>query len=127
MNRHQVSDFESVQAQLQGMYAEVSALSKRKPDDAINKFKLGLVNEILTECAKLLGQANRPVAGFDRFNDADLPTNSDVLVVLSIHLNALEKLRADNILEDYGSGLWFWKIDGKESGIPTAPPRKLKY
>lgn len=125
MNREQVSDFERIQAQLQSLYVEVGALSKKKPDDAINKFKLRLVNGVLGECGELLGQSHQPIAGFTTFSEEELPTNSDVLMVVSLYLNALEKFRADNITQDYTG--WYWVIDGSQSDIKTGPPRKLKY
>jgi hypothetical protein len=125
MNRKQVSDFEKIQAQLQSLYGEVGALSKKKPDDAINKFKLKLVNDVLRGCADLLGESHQPIADFTTFSDEDLPTNSDVLMVISLYLNALEKFRADNITEDFAT--WYWLINGRQSDIQTGPPRKLKY
>jgi hypothetical protein len=44
-------------------------------------------------------------------------------MVLSQYLNYLEKVRADNIGNNFAS--WYWKIDGKLSDIRTAPPKKL--
>lgn len=116
-----VSLFEKVQAQFQGLFDEIGALSKKKPDDAINKFKLGFINTILAEANKLLTVEYKPFPDFEQFEDESLPTNSDVVLVLSQYLNCLEKLRADNIEFQYGE--WVWR--GTE--IPTAPPKKIKW
>ncbi len=44
MNREEISEFEQLQAQLQSLYIEVGTLSKKKPNDAVNEFKLKLIN-----------------------------------------------------------------------------------
>jgi hypothetical protein len=121
-----VSMFEKVQAQLQGLFDEIGALSKKKPDDAINKFKLGIINPILAEANKLLTGEYKPFSDFEQFEDESLPTNSDVVLILSQYLNCLEKLRADNIKSGYGDE-WVWIIDGASTKIRTAPPKKIKW
>ena len=125
MTHDEVSEFEQLQAQLQSLCTETAALSRRKPDDAVNQFKLGLVNQVLERANSILGESNRPFADFLRFDSDDIPTNSDVLLVLSQYLNCLEKLRADNTVEF--ARQWYWVINGERSKIRTAPPRKLKY
>lgn len=125
MTHDEVSEFEQLQAQLQSLYTETAVLSKRKPDDAVNQFKLGLVNQVLEQANSILGESNRPFADFLRFDSDDIPTNSDVLLILSQYLTCLEKLRADNIQVLFEE--WCWVIDGKRSAIRTVPPRKLKY
>ena len=123
MSRQQVSGFEKTQAQLNGFFDEISALSRKKPDSAINKFKLKLINQCLNACKDILGSQYLPFEDFDLFNEDDLPTNSDVVVVLSQYLGCLEKLRADNIYQSFGS--WYWKIIEGEGEVKTAPPKKL--
>jgi hypothetical protein len=125
MKAKEVSEFERLQAQLQSLYTEVGVLSKNKPDVALNKFKLKLVNQVLAEANKILNEQSRPFGGFSQFDEDDLPTNSDVLMILSLYLNCLEKLRADNIVNQWDG--WFWQVDGETSDVRTAPPRKLKY
>lgn len=125
MTHDEVSEFEQLQAQLQSLYTEIAVLSKRKPDDAVNQFKLGLVNQVLEQANSILGESNRPFADFLRFDSDDMPTNSDVLLILSQYLNCLEKLRADNT--QAFARQWYWVINGERSNIQTAPPRKLKH
>jgi hypothetical protein len=57
---------------------------------------------------------------------SDLPTNSDVVLVLSQYLSCLEKLRADNIQQTYKDN-WHWKIQAGGEDIKAAPPKKLKH
>lgn len=126
MNEEEVSDFELLQGKVQGLYEEVLALSKKSPSDVLNKFKLRLTNGIIRSTNAFFVQQsmNLPVDGFDQFEDEEIPSNSDVLIVLSQYLQCLEKLRADNI--KLHSGRWYWVIDGKESSRHTAAPRKIR-
>lgn len=68
MNEDEVSFFESVQAQLQSAYKEIGALSAKKPDDPVNKFKLKLVNRVLDAANDLL-EDDRPFDDFRQFEE----------------------------------------------------------
>lgn len=124
MTEKEITDFEKIQAQLESLHIEISALTKKSSNDALNKFKLGFVNHVITDANTILGENNKPFKEFEKFDDNDLPTNSDVAMMLGQYLNCMEKLRADN-LEQYG-GRWYWLIKGKKSSIITAQPKKLK-
>jgi len=123
MTREEVDQFERLQGQLASLYEEVQALAKKSPNDALNKFKLGFVNACVKRANEFLGDERKPFSDFAAFDAESLPTNSDVLVILSQYLSALEKIRADNITElvDY----WYWMIDGESSEVRTAPPKKI--
>lgn len=124
MTKNQVDTFEKVQAQLEGLHTEISALSKKSQNDALNKFKLKFVNQILEEANKLLGQKYKPFTDFNLFPEDDLPTTSDAAMMLTQYLSCFEKLRTDNVIENYGD--WYWVIDKKQSDIPTTRPKKIK-
>ena len=47
MNRNEVELFEKINAQLVALHEEISALSKKSPNDGVNKFKLKLINNML--------------------------------------------------------------------------------
>ena len=89
----QVSAFEleKLQRKIEVLYDEIDKLSKKKPDDAINTFKLKFVNEFLEEANNLLDNNQRPFTDFEQFDDDDLPSNSDVIVVLSQYRYAIGK------------------------------------
>ena len=123
MNEEQIAQFEQVEAQLEGLYTEISLLSKSKPHDAINKFKINFINLVLSSANEVLQEGYRPFSNFEKFTDDDLPSNSDVVFMLSQYINSLDKLRADNITERYDC--WYWIIEGEPSDIRTAPPRKV--
>jgi secreted Zn-dependent insulinase-like peptidase len=127
MKKKEISEFEVLQGQLESFHQELTALAKKNPNDALNKFKLGLVNSLLQGANTFLGNTQKPFKDFEKFDEAALPSNSDVLVVLAQYLSALEKLRADNI--QMWRGVWYWRTDEDKSGDPTirtGPPKKLR-
>lgn len=127
MTKEQVNTFEKVQAQLNGLHTEISALSKKSQNDALNKFKLKFVNQILSEANQLLGENYKPFNDFELFDEADMPTNSDAAMMLTQYLNCFEKFRADNIKrEDSYPHHWYWLIGGKLSNIRTVTPNIIK-
>lgn len=124
MDKKTIDEFEKTHAQIEALHDEISLLSKKKPDDAINKFKLSFVNSVLEKANALLGQKYKPFSEFKVFDEDTLPTNSDVIMILGQYINCMEKLRSDNIKFDLGA--WYWLVKGIRSGIETAPPKKLK-
>ena len=78
MKLKDVDIYEKVQSQIRQLYEEIKLLSNKKPDNPINKFKLNFINEKLKEANALLVGKHKPFAEFESFDDASLPTNSDV-------------------------------------------------
>lgn len=120
----EVDEFERLQAQMEGLHTEIQTLVRKSPNDLLNKFKLGLINAVLLRANALLRDRYRPFADFADFADAQAPSNSDVMLVLSQYLAAMESMRADHIHQKIG-GTWVWMIDGQESQVKTRPPLKL--
>ena len=120
-----VERFEKVNAQLEAIYEEITSLSKKSPNDGVNKFKLRLVNKILEDANLILDDRHKPFDDFTVFDEDTLPSNSDVGFILAQYLNCMENLRSENIKEsDYG-GEWYWVVHGEKSSNKTAPPKKL--
>jgi hypothetical protein len=93
------STFEVVEkliAQIEGFYDEMTVLSKGKPDNPLNAFKLKFINDKLTEANSVLVDEYQPLKGFTVFDDTAMPTNSDVVFVLSQYLNRLKAWRHHN-------------------------------
>ncbi|BAY59239.1 hypothetical protein NIES2135_61160 (plasmid) [Leptolyngbya boryana NIES-2135] len=133
MKRKDVDEFEKLCGQLQSTYHELSALSKKSPNDAVNTFKLKFVNRLLNQSNSLLGDKYRPFDDFFEFDTDDVPKNSDAVFMLSQYIECFEKFRADSII--YKSG-WKWVVDaeegekGDEQGfvyIETIVPKRLRY
>lgn len=124
MTEQEINNFEKTQSQIEGLYKEIGILSKKSPNDAVNKFKLQFINQLLVEANKILIETYKPLNGFDTFDEETLPTNSDVTFIFEQYLNCLEKLRSDNVIRS-GVNSWYWLVDGEESSIKTSIPKKL--
>lgn len=120
MKRKDIDLFLKTNSQMKAMYKEILELSKKKPNDGVNLFKLKLINKLLEDANKLLQNNYKPFDDFVIFDEDEIPTNSDVTIIMSQYLNAMEILRCDNIEE---SGFdCYWKIDGKISDMRTNLP-----
>lgn len=132
MTEKEIDTFEKVQAQLKGMYDEISILSKKSQNDGLSLFKLKFINKILIDSNNVLLEDYKPFDDFEIFDKNAIPTNSDVVMILTQYLNCFEKLRSDNITskEDYNGNKyeikWFWKIKDKISKYETGKPEKIK-
>ena len=124
LKNSQVDELEKLIGQLDGLHSELSALAKKSPNDAVNKFKLRFVNSSLLKCNSFLGESYKPFEDFHQFNEDDVPSNSDITFILSQYMQALEKFRSDNIYMDMGA--WYFKLDDKKKKIRTAQPAKIK-
>jgi hypothetical protein len=125
--------FEKLVGQLQSVYDELSVLSKKAPNDGVNKFKLGFLNALLTSANGLLSDRYRPFPDFTQFDIDAVPQNSDVVFILAQYLQYFEKLRADNVV--ISQGAWYWRVDaapgekGDEHGkvlVRTTRPLRLR-
>lgn len=128
MTKQEVDTFEKVNGQLESLHLEISALSKKSQNDALNKFKLKFVNQILGEANRILGDNYKPFPDFSVFNEDEIPSNSDATMVISQYLGCMEKLRNDNIIskQEYNGNKyivrWYWSKTGKQ----TFAPLKIK-
>ena len=96
MDEKFADSFDTIESQLDGMYSEIGILSKKKPDGPINKFKIGFINKLVSQANSLLGEEYKPFDDFERFDEDELPTASDVVLILSQYLKAMNKLMCDN-------------------------------
>ena len=126
MNRQDIDKFEKTQSQLEGLHKEIGILSRKSPNDSVNKFKLKFINQLLIEANLILINQYKPLAGFEVFDDNDLPFNSDVVMVLEQYLNCMEKLRSDNIKKVGFDNDWQWNTEEEGVYIRTSPPKKIK-
>lgn len=130
MSKIDINEFKKILNQLEGLHVEMTTLSKKSHADAINIFKLNLVNQVLKRTNELLGNKYKPFTDFDKFDEEMLPTNSDVTLVLSQYINCMESLREENIsskIEYTSSGsvakiCWLWE----GTKIETYPPKNIK-
>jgi hypothetical protein len=117
----QVEEFERIAAQLTALHQEFSVQAKSKPDNPINKFKLKMLNEKLASANALLAGPFKPFADFAEFEEADLPTNSDVALVLTTYLASLERWRSAHVLKDGYDH--YWRTAGPPRLTAVGPTR----
>jgi hypothetical protein len=91
-----VREFEILRGQIQTFYDEVSILSKKNPDGKLNKFKLGFINGTLKKATAMLGESHRPFAEFETFAEDELPSTSDVGMMLSQYLDSMARYKRDH-------------------------------
>lgn len=123
IEKAKVDELETLTGQLKSIHTELAALSKKSPNDAVNKFKLEFVNAVISRCNAFLAEAYRPFKEFHTFDLEAVMSNSDVTFMVSLYLEALEKCRCDNIKLDFGR--WYYDMP-KGQKISAAPPAKLK-
>lgn len=109
--------FVKLRIQLRELLKDITSLSKSKPNDPINKFKLRLINKVLDTANSIIDEKNKPFEDFNLFDEDELPSNSDVVIILTQYSTCLEKFRDEN-MEKVGFE-WFWIIKGKRSKIPV--------
>jgi len=113
-----VDKFVKLVKQIKSLIEEFSVLSKKKPDDAVNKFKIKLINPVLRVANDFVNDKKyKPFEDFELFNEDDLPTNSDVLVILSQYSVCLEKYHKDNVQYCDYRYKYYWIINGKLSDV----------
>ena len=120
-----IPQFEKLEQQLHSFLAEISTLSTKKPNDPLNKFKLKFINSTLAGLNRLL-QDDRPFPDFDQFDPDDLPSNSDVVVILSQYAAAVYRFRVENTIQDDDRN-HYWIIRGKASDLLAGNPDRFKY
>jgi len=126
LTRSQIDELEKLTGQLNSIHSELSLLVKKSPNDGVNDFKIKFINEIIKKSNSFFGKSNRPLDEFEKFDIDELPTNSDITFVTSHYIQAVEKIRSDNIYYDFNEGQWLYHIKGGGEDISTSPPKKLK-
>lgn len=119
-----VEQLEKLTGQLQGMYAEISALAKKSPNDSVNAFKLKMINKVIELGNVVLGDKYKPFVDFDSFDGDDAPTTSDITMVMAQYMEEAERFRSDNVMFN-GMSRWFYIVNGGMSEIQSGPPTKI--
>ncbi len=78
---------------LQAMYSEFKEFSKKKPDGAVSKAKMKVVNRLLAKCQEVL-ESEASIAYLDILDEDDVPQNSDVVLMLSQYVTAMKQFRS---------------------------------
>lgn len=106
-----ITKFEMLDELTSSIYIEMKEFSKKKPDDALNPFKVKNVNRVLTQIKDFM--VDQPTVAFlDLLDDETLPTNSDAILIIGQFKAAM-----DNYRKKYTNSYRRWKTvehpDGK--------------
>ncbi len=113
----EIETFHKLVIQLERMLHEVSELSKKHPNDVLNPFKLELVNRLLVTANAIVDRANKPFDEFETFDSDKVPTNSDVVMILSQYRVCLKKFFDENTGRNHTTQENSWIINGHPSKI----------
>lgn len=122
-NENDVEKLEKVIGQLKGAHSEISILAKKSPADSLNAFKLTLINNVIKTSNEVLGEKYKPFEHFNQFEADDLPSNSDVTMILAQYMEEAERYRSDNVI--YYDFNWWYRVNDEASEIQSGPPSKI--
>lgn len=110
-----IETIQKLATQLASLHTELLVLVKKSPNDLLNKFKLKLVNAILTEANGALPQDYHPFADFEAFEEDEAPTCSDVNMVVDQYLQQLRRFHDDQVSTSGGG--FKYLINGVSSSV----------
>ena len=115
-----IQELEKLIGQLKSIHSEIGQLARKSPNDGVNAFKLRMINHTILRSNKLLGKTYMPYEDFEGFNEEDLPSNSDITMVVCQYLEEAERYRSNHVAQKGGS--YYYKVGGKETEVRAAPP-----
>ena len=94
-----IEDYSLLKDMLKSQRQEFNLLSKKKPDDHLNKMKIKMVNRVLEPLNEIL--KHEPSHKFlDILSDDDMPSNSDVVLIISQYETAISEFKNKYYLKD---------------------------
>ncbi|WP_105596923.1 hypothetical protein [Cronobacter turicensis] len=91
---------------LKAMYSEFKEISKKKPDSAIGKGKIKIVNRLLEKVKTVLVD-EESIIFLDLLDEDDVPQASDVTLILSQYVAAMDAFRERHHGWDGSKHGWF--------------------
>lgn len=93
---------------LESMYSEFKELSKKKPDAAVNINKISIVNRLLTRVRIVLND-EESIEFLDLLDDDIVPQVSDVTLILSQYVAAMNAFHEKYYRWNGAESIWFTK------------------
>lgn len=94
-SQKEIELYETIRPKIESIRNTIKDLSNKKPDVTLNSFKVKRVNLLLEQANGLLKDL-KPYEDFPKFDEDDLPTYSDVLMILNLYVKSFEKYWQDN-------------------------------
>lgn len=117
-----IQELEKLIGQLKSLHMEIGLLAKKSPNDAVNNFKLKMINVTVQRANLLLGDGFLPYDDFKEFDKDDVPSNSDVTMVIGQYLEEAERFRSYHVVWSGKYGNHVYKINGEISDVRAAAP-----
>lgn len=90
---------------LSAMHQEFKELSKKKPDSVLSLSKVQIVNRLLESCRKVL-ELEQSLQFLDLINEDEIPQNSDVVLMLSQYVAAMNQFKSTYHVWDGTKNRW---------------------
>ena len=103
-----VEQYQLLSPLLSTIAVEMKELSKKKADTPINTYKLKVINRVLEPIRKMMSNESS-IQYLDLLVDDDLPSNSDVVLIISQYIAALTMFREKYYSYDNYEGEYTWK------------------
>lgn len=91
---------------LKAMNLEFKELSKKKPEAVLSKSKVKIINRLLDSCRKVL-DSEQSLNYLDLMDEDDVPQNSDVVLMLSQYVAAMQQFESTYYGWDGTEHRWF--------------------
>ena len=109
ISKENVDQYELLTPLLESAYKEMSELSKKKFDAPLNSYKVKVINRIIKPLKEIL-KSEAVVQFLDILDADDLPTNSDVVLILSQYIEATKLFYDKYYILNKNNGSWGWNI-----------------
>lgn len=93
---------------LEAMYTEFKELSKKKPNSAVSKSKIRIVNRLLERVRTVLSD-EESIGYLDMLDEDDVPQASDVTLILSQYVASMNAFTTKHYGYNNGERNWFIK------------------
>lgn len=109
INQKEIDLFEMIYPMIDSMTKEVKALSAKKPSDVLNVFKIRMINRLITTARELLKNQNS-LSYLDVLDEETLPQNSDVVLILTQYIEALNHFKEERQRWDSDLYINVWNL-----------------
>lgn len=94
-----IMEYELLKGMLHSQKKEFDLLSKKKADEQLNPMKIKIVNRVLEPLKKLF-EHEESHRFLDALNEDEMPTNSDVVLIISQYETAIKEFKSRYYLKD---------------------------
>lgn len=105
LSDEEIAAYELVTPMLESLHKEMSELSKKKQDGLLNKLKIRHANRLLSRIERVLDD-DPSVEYLEKFDEDDIPQNSDAVVILGQWQAALRQFHRKHTFNDHGRRRW---------------------